>query len=222
MKFTKLGVALGTAALMAGIVVPGASAKAVPAKTILTPIVTGTVKFHGKPVAGATVKLYADPLPSTLRKVKIGGQVPDALIGETTTNKKGYYSVGVSAKGLATLRARAVRGVANLHVLAFTHGTTHEQVISVATDNPYCTTQEAAPGPVVITNSKANEYSGGVNILSVIGINLSAETDHDSSSVVEYTFPHGGPLCGLAGYPGSSNPGLVYAGYWEHSKKTPK
>jgi hypothetical protein len=78
--------------------------------------------------------------------------------------------------------------------ISFVGGTMNQQVISVATDNPYCTPQEASPYPVVIDNSKANDYSGGVNILSFIGINLSAETDHDSGSELQYTFPKGGPL----------------------------
>jgi hypothetical protein len=104
----------------------------------------------------------------------------------------------------------------------FVGGTTHQQVLSIDTDNPYCTTQGGSPYPVIINNSKANVYGGGVNIGAGIGINLSAETDHDSSSELQYTFPHGGPLCGLNGYAGSSNPGLIYADYWEHSPKARK
>ena len=104
-----------------------ASASASPATALqhapqnLPVLITGTIKFHGKPVKGATVKLFADPLPSVLRKVKEARKVPDALIGKTTTGPKGGYAIKVTAAALKVMKARAVRGVVNLHVLAFTH-----------------------------------------------------------------------------------------------------
>ena len=349
-------------------------------------LITGTIRFHGKPVKGATVKLYADPLQSILHKVKVNHLVPDALIGKTTTGPKGGYAIPLTAAALRIMRARAVRGVVNLHVLAYTHknGTAHwfpkvvslhklaagaavpslatPQVINLTlpdeytppsgqkhpsfnfaycgrrypmyqgqpqwtivgatysnmkavqmlytyergqgtilgvafspvmpwgvpdpganplgvtftqtstvawnssitepynghsgvrndqystrfiygefittcagitvqpvnfaggnrdvrvhafySANKYCSPQGPVPNqPVVITNSKATNYSAGVSISGLIGINLSAETDHDSSSTLQYTFPKGGWLCGTTGYPGgTASNNTIYAG----------
>jgi len=59
----------------------------------------------------------------------------------------------------------------------------------------------------------------GVNITGEIGINLSAETDHDSDSTLQYTFPEGGYLCGTTGYAGSTAASnTIYAGKWQGSK----
>jgi hypothetical protein len=99
-----------------------ALARKAPDKAKPQPVITGTIRFKNhKPVASATVKLYVDPLPKVLRKVKEGHTVPDALVGKTTTSRKGTYSVSLTAKSLALIRARAVHGIADLHILAFTH-----------------------------------------------------------------------------------------------------
>ena len=112
---------VAAAALLPSLLAASASAasSAVPASAPV--VVHGRVLLKGKPVAGATVKLYADPLPSALRKVKEAKRVPDALIGTAKSSRKGFYSVRLTAKAMAVVRARAVRGIVNLHVLAFTH-----------------------------------------------------------------------------------------------------
>ena len=96
-----------------------AAASAAPASPRV--VIHGRILLKGKPVAGATVKLYADPLPSVLRRVREARKVPDALIGTAKSSHKGSYSISFTAKAMAVVRARAVRGIVNLHVLAFTH-----------------------------------------------------------------------------------------------------
>ena len=382
-----------------------ASASASPAATAhhatqhMPVLITGKIKFHGKPVKGATVKLYADPLPKVLHKVKVAHQIPDTLIGKTVTGPKGGYAITVTAAALKIMKARAVRGIVNLHVLAFTHkagtvfwfpkmvslhklaadapvasmatpevanltlppdestamspvvagllgipdgtafnfawcgrrylmfsvgpkrtitgatysnmknvqmlftythgqattlgvgfsasflgstepgpgslglsfsqnstvswnssitipypghsgirndqygtkfvygdsytlcagysvepidfagGSSDVQVTGFPSDNAHCAYYLPTPGQAVtLNNSKATDYSAGVSISGVIGINLSAETDHDSSSALSYTFPKGGWLCGTTGDPGGkASNNTIYAGKYHHS-----
>ena len=45
---------------------------------------------------------------------------PDVFFGQTRTNPRGFYELGLPKEGMTVLRAHAVHGIVNLHVLAYT------------------------------------------------------------------------------------------------------
>jgi hypothetical protein len=124
-----LGVMLGVGALTVLSIIPvAATASAAPAKTAApakktppAPVVTGIVKHKGKPVYHAKVVLFAEPRPSTYRKIKKFHDVPMKVIGSAYTNRKGDYSVTVTGKALRQAEAYSFgkTHVVNLQVAAF-------------------------------------------------------------------------------------------------------
>ena len=55
--------------------------------------------------------------------------------------------------------------------------------------------------------TKASTFSAGVSIASKIGINLSADTGYTTTAGLFFSFvSQGHPLCGVNGFPGSTNP----------------
>ena len=88
------------------------SAAAAPGNVL---VATGTVSGgSGQPIGGEVVSLYAWPSAQVLDGLQSGATVPTTLLGTTTTNSSGQYSLYVPP---AALQATAVSGSnANLEV----------------------------------------------------------------------------------------------------------
>ena len=114
-------IAAATALAAAALLIPAAQASSAASQSSSI-VVRGRITHHHKGVAGAKIVLYANPPPAFLKKHQHRGySVPMKRIGTTTTNKRGYYAVTLSATGLRLARAYAFGkpSVVNLEIAAY-------------------------------------------------------------------------------------------------------
>lgn len=83
------------------------------ATSAVTIAVRGTVMASGKADTNAAVFIYAWPSQAKLQALKVGQTVPRILVGKSTTDSSGKYSINLP---VAKLAGEATSGVVNLQV----------------------------------------------------------------------------------------------------------
>jgi hypothetical protein len=103
---------------------------------------------------------------------------------------------------------------------SFDGGTADRTVYGFPSDNRWCRYYNASPEAITKDTDNAYTFSAGVDISFWIDFDLSSQTGYDKNAELEYTFPHGGWLCGTTGYAlGTAPNNLLYAGKYSHSPK---
>jgi hypothetical protein len=104
----------------------------------------------------------------------------------------------------------------------FAGGSKEVSTTPPAENNAFCRDYGPTPAsnPIDLNDENAQAFSAGVSINALIGVNLSAQTGYDHSAAATYGFPKGGYLCGTNEFAVDANPGIVYAGLYQHSPHT--
>jgi hypothetical protein len=95
--------ALGVAILIAStwdLSLASATASSANAPATIEEMASGLVRNDGKPVAGADVELIAWPSQAVLEDLPTGVPVPLRVVGTTTTDDKGHFSIEVEPEAL--------------------------------------------------------------------------------------------------------------------------
>lgn len=101
--------------------------------------VTGMVTTSGKADAGTVVLIHAWPDQAVVQALKIGQKVPWTLVGTTTTDASGHYSVSLP---IAKLAPEATSGVVNLEADSKSGGAMFPAVINKNAGDSYMATTD--------------------------------------------------------------------------------